>query len=118
MTTPKKAKLTEKTVIAKPAFPWAGGKRLLAKHIVPFITPHQLFVDVFCGAGGLFFNKPQSKAELLNDINGDLVSFFRCAKFHLAELLREPELNLNSRADFYDFKKQPGLTDIQKAARW
>jgi len=48
----------------------------------------------------------------------DLVNFYRCVRFHLDPLLTEIEFVLNSREEFLSFKDQPGLTDIQRAARW
>lgn len=62
--------------------------------------------------------KPRSKHEVINDINGDLVAFYRCVRFHQDSLLTELEFVLNSRREFVDFRAQPGLTDIQRAARW
>lgn len=55
---------------------------------------------------------------MLNDINGDLVNFYRCVRFHSDVLLTELEFVLNSRQEFHDFRHQPGLTDIQRASRW
>lgn len=55
---------------------------------------------------------------MLNDLNGDLVTFYRCVRFHADELLTELEFVLNSRQEFHEFARQPGLTDIQRAARW
>lgn len=62
--------------------------------------------------------KARSQLEVINDTNGDLVTFYRCVRFHQDTLLTELEFVLNSREEFYDFKDQPGLTDIQRAARW
>lgn len=62
--------------------------------------------------------KERSRIEVLNDIDGDLVSFYRCVRFHPDPLLTELEFVLNSRKEFTDFATQPGLTDIQRAARW
>lgn len=62
--------------------------------------------------------KPRSPVEVLNDLNGDLVTFYRCVRFHADALLTELEFVLNSRQEFHDFADQPGLTDIQRASRW
>ncbi len=51
-------------------------------------------------------------------MNGDLVTFYRCVRFHTDALLTELEFVLNSRQEFSEFIQQPGLTDIQRAARW
>ena len=56
--------------------------------------------------------------EVANDINRELISFYRCVKFHLDELCRELEFMPNSRADFEDYLLHPGLTEIQRVARW
>jgi len=57
-------------------------------------------------------------AEVINDFNGDLVNLFRVVKFHRDAFLSDLDLCLNSREDFGAFIAQPGLTDIQRAARW
>lgn len=62
--------------------------------------------------------KAPSKVEVINDLNGDLVCFYRCVRFHQDALLTELEFVLNSRQEFFDFRDQPGLTDIQRSARW
>ena len=62
--------------------------------------------------------KERSKMEAVNDADGDLVRFFRVVRYHLDEFLREVALVLNSREEFSDFLDQPGLTDVQRAARW
>lgn len=62
--------------------------------------------------------KPRSKVEVVNDLNGELITFYRCVRFHADVLLTELEFVLNSRQEFFDFRDQPGLTDIQRSARW
>jgi DNA adenine methylase len=62
--------------------------------------------------------KERSQVEVINDINSDLVNFYRCVRFHPDELIKEIQYVLNSREEFTDMKKQRGLTDIQRAARW
>jgi DNA adenine methylase len=97
---------------------WAGGKQKLLKHILPLITEHTCYVEVFGGSLAVFLSKPPSDIEVVNDINGDLVSFYRCCKYHLDALLDELDLVLNSRRDFEDYCAQPSLTEIQRSARW
>ncbi|MBA4136764.1 MAG: DNA methyltransferase [Opitutus sp.] len=97
---------------------WAGGKGKLLKHLLPLIKPHTCFVEVFGGSIALSLAKERSQVEVVNDINGDLVSFYRCCKYHLDALLDEMDLVLNSRQDFEDYGAQRGLTEIQRSARW
>lgn len=102
----------------KPVFGWQGGKRWLVKELVPIIPPHKTYIELFCGGGALLCAKTPSEAEVINDRNSDLVNLYRVVKYHLNPLLEELEWNLNSRREFADHKRQPGLTDIQRAARW
>jgi len=99
-------------------FPWMGGKSRMIKTLLAAIPPHKCYVEVFAGAANLLFAKPSAGCEVLNDINGDLVGLFRMVKFHRMEFLRELLLITHSRREFSDFKAQPGLTDIQRAARF
>lgn len=76
------------------------------------------YVEPFAGGLAVLLAKPRSQIEVLNDLNGELVNFYRCVRFHADVLLTELEFVLSSRQEFEDFRHQPGLTDIQKAARW
>jgi DNA adenine methylase len=103
---------------AKPVIAWPGGKSRMLKYILPLLPAHVCYCEPFFGGGAVFFAHPPSPHEVINDLNGDLVSLLRCAKYHLDPLLDEMDLVLNSRREFEDYLAQPGLTDIQRAARW
>jgi len=40
---------------ATPLIPWIGGKRRLAKHLLPLFPVHSCYVEPFCGAAALYF---------------------------------------------------------------
>ena len=67
----------------RPIFPWIGGKRRLAKHILPLLPEHTCYVEPCAGAAAILFMKDQSKVEVLNDINLDLVTLYRVVQHHL-----------------------------------
>lgn len=48
---------------ALPVIPWIGGKRRLAKHILPLFPTHECYVEPFCGAAALYFIKGQAHVE-------------------------------------------------------
>lgn len=101
--------------------PWLGGKSRLADKIIKRIPSHERYAEVFTGAGWVFFRKPQTRLESLNDINGDLVAFYRVLQNHLEEFCRQFKWLLTSREMFDDFRSQQearGLTDIQRASRF
>jgi DNA adenine methylase len=102
----------------RPVISWPGGKTRMLKHLLPLIPEHLLYAEPFGGGLAMFLAKPPSDVEIVNDINGELVSFYRCAKYHLEALLDELDLVMNSRQEFEDYLAQPGLTEIQRAARW
>lgn len=62
--------------------------------------------------------KDPAPLEVVNDINGDLVNFFRVAKFHHDALIDEVLSMPNSREVFDECLASPGQTDIIRAARW
>lgn len=102
----------------RPVVSWAGGKARLVKHLLPLLRPHTGYVEVFGGGLALFLAKAPSRMEVINDVNGDLVKFYRNVKSHHEAVLDELDMVLNSRRDFEDYCAQPGLTEIQRAARW
>lgn len=55
--------------MSKPIIPWVGGKRRLAKKILPIFPEHKCYVEPFAGGAALFFMKDPAKVEVLNDIN-------------------------------------------------
>lgn len=107
--------------MAKPIIPWMGGKRRLAKHILPIFPEHTCYVEPFAGGAALFFMRPNpAKVEVLNDLNGDLVNLYRVVQNHLEEFIRQYKWALTSRQVFeWEKMKRPEtLTDIQRAARF
>ena len=53
--------------------------------LLPLIPEHHCFVEVFGGGASLLFAKEPSKVEVYNDIDGDVVAFFKV--FHDPEAL-------------------------------
>lgn len=104
----------------QPIIPWIGGKRRLAKTILPQFPQHECYVEPFCGAAALFFLKQPSAVEVLNDINQDLVCLYRVLQHHLEEFHRQFKWALVSRQIYEWLNETPPatLTDIQRAARF
>jgi DNA adenine methylase len=100
---------------------YVGGKSILSKKLINMIPEHKIYCEVFAGAGWVFFRKDQSKSEIINDLDSELITFYRVLQHHLEEFLRQFKWLLQSRETFNDWKDQlegKGLTDIQKAARY
>lgn len=60
-----------------------GGKYYLAASwLSQYIPEHTCYAETFCGAGHLLFAKSPSQVEVMNDIDGHLIAFFRVLKDH------------------------------------
>lgn len=68
----------------------------------------------------MFFKKEPSRVEILNDINKDLVTLYRCVQNHLEEFCRQFKYQLTARDEYKRRvdEKPDTLTDIQRAARF
>jgi len=99
---------------------YIGGKRSLAKRIIATLPEHTTYVEAFAGGAQVFFHKEPSKVEVLNDLDGEIVNFFRVCQSHHEELLRYFRYVLVSRRWFDLLKSQDPatLTDVQRAARY
>lgn len=99
---------------------YIGGKSKLAGQIVKRIPPHLAYVEPFAGGAWVFFRKSPSKVEVLNDLDGELINFWRVVQNHSEEFLRCCERLLPSREIFECERSRTtaGLTDIQRAVRY
>lgn len=102
----------------RPVIRWAGGKRRMLKKLLPILPEHTCYCEVFMGGLAVLLSKPRSKVEVVNDLNCDLVALYRNLQYHSDAFISEIEWVLGSRTTLEDFKAQPGLTEIQRCARW
>lgn len=101
-------------------FKWVGGKSRLRKYIIPLIPEHTCFVDLFAGAGWVLFGKVSSSVEVLNDLDEDLITFFRVVKYKPEELIASFEWEMVARSEFERLASlnPKELTDVQRAHRF
>ena len=62
---------------------WFGGKGMFLPKLLPLIPEHMTYVEVFGGGASLLLAKNKSFVEIFNDIDSQLVTFFR--------VLQEPD---------------------------
>lgn len=105
---------------------WLGGKRLLRKQILPLIPKHNLYCEVFGGAGWILFGKSANRedwitnpkgryTEIYNDINGDLINFWKYVKYYPEALVNELNSFLVSREIFEMQKNHYPKTELERA---
>ena len=54
-----------------------GNKQAIAKDIIKYFPEHRFYIEPFFGAGGMFFNKPKAKYNIVNDLDSDVFNLFQ-----------------------------------------
>lgn len=109
--------------MSKSVFPYPGGKTYMANWILDYFPDHDCYVEVFGGSAGLLVNKERSRIEIFNDIDGDIVHFFRVLRDRGGELREWLENTPYSRelhneyADEYYAGHRPS-DDIERAGKF
>jgi DNA adenine methylase len=83
-------------VFTKPPLTYYGGKQMMLKHILPIIPEHRVYNEPFFGGGAVFFAKNPAKVEFINDVNGEIVNFYRVIKRDFDKLKDEIDCTLHS----------------------
>lgn len=104
----------------KPPICRVGGKSKLRKTIIEMIPEHICYVELFFGAGWVYFGKEQSKTEVINDIDKELINLFKTIKYHSPEVERLLEYEFSGRDIFEEYKNYniEYLTEIHRAIRF
>ncbi|RFZ84783.1 DNA adenine methylase [Mucilaginibacter terrenus] len=107
------------TINCKTPITYYGGKQNMLNDILPLIPDHKLYCEPFFGGGAVYFAKPPSEIEVINDKNDFVINFYRVLKTRFDDLKLEVEASLSSRSIHrkagYIFKN-PGLYDEVKLA--
>lgn len=74
-----------------------GGKQTLLKHILPLVPSHERYTEAFLGGGALFFAKDPTPSEIINDLDGNLIRFYKVAQTQYAALKERIDATLHSR---------------------
>ena len=69
-----------------------GNKTRIAEDIVKHFPQHATFIDMFFGAGGIYFNKSNARYNFLNDIDDDVFNLYKVLQESKVELIKEIEL--------------------------
>lgn len=83
----------------KPPFAYFGGKTTLAERIVRLLPEHGHYVEPFAGSLAVLLAKPPTKLETVNDLDGDLVLFWRVLRDRFEELVCAAAMTPHSRAE-------------------
>lgn len=84
----------------KSVLKYPGAKNRLAPWICEYIPRHDVYLEPFAGSLAVLFNKPRSHIETVNDLDGEVVNFFRIVRDRESELRRAIELTPFSRGEY------------------
>ncbi len=82
---------------------YPGAKARLAPWIIDHLPDHNTYVEVFGGSAAVLIHKPESINEIYNDVDDDLVEFFRVLRDHREELLEWLQHTPYSRTLYEEF---------------
>lgn len=104
--------------IKSPALRYHGAKFRIAPWVMEFFPAHRAYVEPFGGAAGVLIQKPRSYAEVYNDLDGDIVNFFRVLQNPSSrqELINLLVLTPYARDEF-DLAWEPHHEPIERARR-
>lgn len=103
-----------KTILKYP-----GAKNRLAEWIVSFIPEHKVYLEPYFGSGAVFFNKPISKIETINDLDGEVYNLFKVIREFPDELAKYTEMTPYCRDEYeMAYQKNADETEIEKARKF
>lgn len=102
------------------AFGWYGGKYSHLDWLLPLLPSTTHYCEPFSGSGAVLINRPPSPVETLNDIDGDVVNFFRVLRDSKEELLEAIGLTPFSREELRIAVNEPSgkISDLERARRF
>jgi DNA adenine methylase len=104
-------------MISRPALRYFGGKWLLADWIIAHLPPHRCYVEPFCGAASVLLRKEPSQIEVMNDVSGRVVNFFRVLRERPDELIQLLELTPMALDEYRECRTQEGGA-VERARRF
>lgn len=104
----------------KIAFGWYGGKFSHLDWLMPLLPDCHHYCEPFAGSAAVLLNRPPSPVETYNDLDGEVVNFFRVLRDDGDALIRGIGLTPFSREEFYHACEPlpPAASDLERARRF
>ncbi len=100
-------------------FRYAGGKFYARKLILEHVIPHTYYVEPFAGGASIFFAKEKVAANVLNDVDEELMNCYSHIQNQVEELIALLDGHEASKEKHHYFKNvyKPS-NDLERAFRW
>src|SRR6266566_3624979 len=100
------------------AFGWYGGKFSHLNWLLPLLPKCHHYCEPFAGSAAVLLNRPPSAIETYNDLDGEVVNFFRALRKDGETLQRLLALTPFSREEFsLACTLDPDITPLERARR-
>lgn len=93
-----------------------GGKQMLAAQIVALMPAHTAYLEPFAGGAAVLFAKPPAERETLNDLDGQIMAFWRALRDRPDELASAVALTPYGRAE-WEASREHADDEIEAARR-
>jgi len=101
------------------AFGWYGGKFSHLGWLLPLLPNCHHYCEPFSGSGAVLLNREPSPLETYNDLDGNVVHFFKVLRDHREELMQACALTPFSREEYYGaVHGAEGLSEVERARRF
>lgn len=102
------------------AFGWYGGKYSHLDWLLPLLPSCHHYCEPFGGSAAVLLNRSPSPVETYNDLDGEVVNFFRMLRERKDALIKAIGLTPFSREEFYIACQEPAepLSNLERARRF
>ena len=102
------------------AFGWYGGKFSHRRWLLPLLVKCHHYCEPFGGSAAVLLNREPSPIETYNDLDGEVVNFFRVLREQKKKLIEAIGLTPFSREEFYRAVSDPpeALSHVERARRF
>ena len=102
------------------AFGWYGGKFSHLDWLLPLLPPAQHYCEPFAGSAAVLINRKPSPIETYNDVDGEVVNFFRALRDEREALVQAIGLTPFSKREFELAIKEPteNFSSVERARRF
>lgn len=102
------------------AFGWYGGKFSHLDWLLPLLPACHHYCEPFAGSAAVLLNRETSPVETYNDIDGEVVNFFRVLRDEHEALIRAIALTPFSREEYHQaiYEGSENISAVERARRF